>query len=258
MLGEYYRYSKDEQFVNEMYDNFIKPAANFLAHFIDPETGLPHASYDLWEERFMTSTYTTCTVIAGLDAAAKLANAINQSDEAKLWQSVAYSIRSNLDGLMHPDGYFRRGYLFNRDGETVNDDITDISTLYGLFMYSGISLSDQRLAKTAEKVENTIANVVPIGGVVRYEHDNYFLTKGQYLGNPWVVCSLWLAQYLIASNNKDEALRYIDWSLKRRLHSGILSEQFDPDDGAPLGVAPLVWSHAEVLNTLLDYYDIDN
>jgi len=31
-----------------------------------------------------------------------------------------------------------------------------------------------------------------------------------------------------------------------------LSEQFDPETGAPLGVTPLVWSHAELVNTLLD------
>lgn len=125
-------------------------------------------------------------------------------------------------------------------------------------MYSGLALDDKRILKTAEQVKSRIANVDPIGGVIRYEHDNYFLSKNKYLGNPWVVCTLWLAQYLIATNDKESASGLIKWSLDRQLPSGILSEQFDPETGSPLGVAPLVWSHAEVLNTLLDFYDISN
>ncbi len=258
MLNQFYTYSHDQLFIHDIYDKFIAPAAHFIAHYIDPATGLPHASYDLWEERFMTTTYTTTTVIAGLDAAAKLASLTDHIEDAQLWQRVANSIRSNLDKLTHQDGYFRRGFLYSKDSNTVFDDVIDISSLYGPFMYSGLSLDDKRIIKTAEQVKTRITNVVPIGGVVRYEHDNYFLKKSQYLGNPWVVCTLWLAQYLIATNDKEAAAKLIKWSLDRQLPSGILSEQFDPDNGSPLGVAPLVWSHAEVLNTLLDFYEISD
>jgi len=59
MLGEYYETSKDEAFVEGMYKTFVQPAANFMAEFRDEATLLPHASYDLWEEKFTTSTYTT-------------------------------------------------------------------------------------------------------------------------------------------------------------------------------------------------------
>lgn len=257
MLGEYYKYSQDISFINELYEEYIKPAAHFITHFIDPETGLPHASYDLWEERFMTSTYTTCTVIAGLDAAVKLATLTDHPEEAKLWQASASGFRSNLNKLLHPDGYFRRGFIYSKSAPIEYDDTLDISSLYGPFMYSGLVLEDSSIVKTAEQVRNRISDVVPIGGVVRYEHDNYFLKNPKYLGNPWVVCTLWLAQYLIATGQKDQATKYIDWSLARQLKSGITSEQFDPETGTPLGVAPLVWSHAEILNTLLDYYGVN-
>jgi glucoamylase len=52
----------------------------------------------------------------------------------------------------------------------------------------------------------------------------------------------------------EEALELIRWALERRLPSGALSEQFDPETGEQLGVTPLVWSHAELINTVLDYY----
>jgi GH15 family glucan-1,4-alpha-glucosidase len=42
--------------------------------------------------------------------------------------------------------------------------------------------------------------------------------------------------------------------MDRRLDSGVLAEQFDPENGQPLIVVPLVWSHAELINTLLDLY----
>jgi GH15 family glucan-1,4-alpha-glucosidase len=256
MIGEYYRVTQDEDFIKNFYDSFISPCAQFICHYVDKATGLPHSSYDLWEEKFLTTTYTTCTVIAGLDTAVKLAMLTDHPQDADVWRQAANDLRANLKPLLHPDGYFRKGYLLGKDDPTSYDDVVDISSLYGPFMYSGLNLEDERIVKTEEAVRSKLADVVPIGGVIRYEHDNYFLKDSKFSGNPWIVCTLWLAQYLIAKKDKDSAMRYLSWALERQLPSGILSEQFDPETGNPLGVAPLVWSHAELVNTLLDYYEI--
>ncbi len=256
MLGEYYKASKDEALIRDFYDSFIAPCAHFIANYIDPNTELPHASYDLWEEKFMTSTYTASTVIAGLDTAVIFAKLIEHDDDAIIWKKSADNIRSNLYKLFHPDGYLRKGFLYGKDAPLINDDVLDISSLYGPYMYSGLPLDDPMIVKTAEQVKTRLAGVTPIGGVIRYENDNYFLSKNKYAGNPWVVCTLWFAQYLIAVNQKDQAMKYIQWSLDRQLPSGIIAEQFDPETAQPLSVAPLVWSHAELINTLLDYYGI--
>ena len=119
-------------------------------------------------------------------------------------------------------------------------------------MYANLPIDDQRLASTARYVEEKLLNTTPSGGVARYEHDNYFLMKHQYTGNPWIVTTMWLAQYYISAGKSEQAKQLIDWALARELPSGALSEQFDPETGAPLGVTPLVWSHAELVNTLLD------
>ncbi|MDB5176044.1 MAG: glycoside hydrolase 15-like protein [Candidatus Saccharibacteria bacterium] len=252
MMHEYYQSSQDEAFVESFYHGFIAPCADFLANFIDEQTGLPHASYDLWEEKFLTSTYTVCTVIAGLLAAAKLAKAINETDDAIRWKQVAEQIRSNLGKLYHADGYFVKGFLLQEDGELQYDNTLDISSLYGPYMYAGIPLDDERIASTAKHVEERLLNQSPSGGVLRYENDNYFLTKRNFKGNPWIVSTLWLAQYNVSIGNKEKAEELLAWSFERQLPSGVLSEQFDPVTGAPLGVTPLVWSHAEMINTLLD------
>lgn len=251
LIGEYLEATQDKALIENLYHSFVVPTANFMSRYIDKETGLPHASYDLWEEKFLTSTYTVCTVIAGLETASKLATTVGQPDDALRWQKAADGIRNNLDKL-YRNGYFVKGFLLQENGELQYDDTLDISSLYGPFMYASLELNDERIKSTLEQVEKRIVNQTPSGGVLRYENDNYFLTKRQYLGNPWIVCTLWLAQYYTTAGRIDEATKLLDWALSRELSSGALSEQFDPETGSPLGVTPLVWSHAEIVNTLLD------
>lgn len=252
MIGEFYDASQDKTFIENIYHSFIVPCANFMTNFIDEQTGLPHASYDLWEEKFLTSTYTVCTVIAGLETASKLATIVDSTADSIRWKRAAEGIRSNLDKLYHADGYFVKGFLLQDDGQLEYDNTLDISSLYGPYMFAGLPFNDERLLSTAEHVEKRLLNTSPIGGVLRYEGDNYFLSKKQYKGNPWVVCTLWLAQYFVGVGSIDKAQPLLKWALDRELPSGVLSEQFDPETGEPLGVTPLVWSHAELVNTLLD------
>lgn len=253
MIGEYFEHNEaDEHFIQHLFQSFVVPCANWMCDFIDDQTGLPHASYDLWEEKFLTTTYTACSVIAGLLAATKMAERFERPEEAIHWRKTAESIRNNLGKLYHPAGFFRKGFLLNESGELEYDDTLDISSLYGPFMYAGLPMNDERLVSTANQVEKRLLNTSPSGGVLRYENDKYFLSKANYKGNPWIVCTLWLAQYFSTAGANNKAKQLLGWALDHELTSGVLSEQFDPEDGSPLGVTPLVWSHAEMVNTLLD------
>jgi glucoamylase len=252
MLGEYFKHNGDVDFIVSYYDTFISPCAEFMTNFIDSATGLPHASYDLWEQKFSTSTYTVSTVIAGLEAAARLAVAVGHPDDAIRWKEAAVRIRKNLHLLYHPDGYFRKGVLLLENGDLEYDDTIDISSLYGPYMFAGLSPDDPMLASTLRHVEEQLLNTSPIGGVIRFPGDGYFLAKQQYKGNPWIVCSLWLAQIYNSLGRKEDAGKLLQWSADRALESGMLSEQFDPETGFALSVTPLVWSHAEYINTVLD------
>src|SRR5207247_9304180 len=111
---------------------------------------------------------------------------------------------------------------------------------------------DPMLGSTFERVKQDLYNTSPVGGVIRYPGDNYFLAKPQYKGNPWIVCTLWLAQCFNAAGRPEDTKGLLQWTLDRKLPSGILSEQFDPDTGYAISVSPLVWSHAEFINTALD------
>jgi GH15 family glucan-1,4-alpha-glucosidase len=257
MLGEYYRASDDNAYIERFYDSFIEPCATFMANFIDEATGLPHASYDLWEQKFQTSTYTVCTVIAALETAAELAKVAKHPEHADPWLKATQRMRDGLHALYHPDGYFRKGFLLQENGNLEYDNTIDISNLYAPLMFAQLPFDDERLISTFKTVERTLLNTSPIGGVIRYPGDNYFLAKNQYGGNPWIVCTLWLAQYYNATGERPKAVELLKWAHARSLPSGMLSEQFDPEDGSALSVTPLVWSHAEFINTALDIAKVD-
>jgi glucoamylase len=66
---------------------------------------------------------------------------------------------------------------------------------------------------------------------------------------------LWLAQFYIKNHRIDEAKKLIDWVLEQASESGMLPEQVDTNSGEAVGVSPLVWSHASLVETLLLLYN---
>lgn len=253
MLGEYYDYTQDRDFVFDLYTTFIQPAANFMADFIDEQTKLPHASYDLWEQKFLTSTYTTAVVYQALLVAAEFADAFEYPDDGVRWRNVAAEIAASSSVFFdHNRKAFRKGFLLQEDGSLAFDNVLDVSSFYGPMMFALQAMGPEQVKQTMQTVEETLLDTTPAGGAVRYEHDGYFLANHDYLGNPWIVTTLWLSQYYIRTGQLDRARSYVDWSLSHALPSGMLSEQINPDTGFALSVTPLVWSHAELVNTILD------
>lgn len=253
MLSEYWQYSGDVEFVKSMYSTLVQPACDFLTTFMDEDTGLPHASYDLWEEKFLTSTYTTAITYQALLAGADMAELLEAPDDALRWREVAAKILKNSSVFFDNDRKaFRKGFLLQEDKSLKFDNTIDISSLYGVMMY-GLHGSDiDQLKQNIATVENLLLDKSPSGGSPRYEHDHYFASEPPYMGNPWFVTTLWLAQYYIRSGDIAKASHYLDWTMEHAMDSGALSEQVNPSNGMAVGVAPLVWSHAEVVNTILD------
>jgi GH15 family glucan-1,4-alpha-glucosidase len=96
--------------------------------------------------------------------------------------------------------------------------------------------------------------------MARYENDYYYQVThdlNQAQGNPWFICTLWLAQYRIAcAQTLDElrqALPLLDWARSHALASGVMAEQVHPFTNEPLSVSPLTWSHAEFVMTIRWY-----
>ena len=253
MLGEYLDHSGDDDFVSSLYTTLIQPSANFLASFIDEETNLPHASYDLWEEKFLTNTYSVATVIGALNRATKFAILFNYPDDEVRWKNASDRINSGLPLLFDQERQtYRKGLLLKEDGSLQFDNTIDISSLFGMVMYTETKLDSPEVISSLRAIEKYLTNLSHIGGVVRYEDDWYMRYDKAIPPNPWFVCTLWLAQLYTQLGQKDKVKPLLEWSLQYTLAGGIMSEQIHPISGKSVGVAPLVWSHAELINTAID------
>lgn len=253
MLGEFYLHSKDAEFARSLYDTFIQPAANFMARFIDEQTNLPHASYDLWEMKFLTSSYTAAVTYQALLVGADFAEQFEYPDDAVSWRGAAKRILDGSPVFFDPERQaYRKGFLLNPDGSLGFDNTLDVSSLYGAMTFGLHEKDLDPLHSTAKLVEEVLLDHSPSGGAPRFERDGYFLSNPHYLGNPWIVTTLWMAQYYIRYNQSDKARHYVEWAISHSLPSGVMSEQINPDSGFQVSVNPLVWSHAELINTVLD------
>ena len=252
-LGHYLDISEDVDFIDDLYARLIRPAGDFMAGFIDEQTSLPHASYDLWEERFGTHTYTVFLTYAALEQAVKIASRFKHTDDAERWSQASLKIKSGLALLYEPEtGIYRRSLNIKPGGDLEFDNTVDSSTHYALLMFGDGLIDEKQLDANYKHLADRLADTSPSGGVIRYENDSYFLTDQKYLGNPWFICTFWLAEYKMRSGNIESGKKLIDWALERSLPSGIMSEQVAPDNSRQIGVSPLVWSHAELVSSLMN------
>ncbi len=260
-LWQHYDRFQDIEFVAPHFRTFITPAADFLVDYREPYTRLPDASYDLWEERRGILTYTTSAVYAGLDAAAKFSLLFGEEELAAKYQQAAEEIKNAaLEHLWDGErGHFLRMINVDRDGNIQKDATLD-SSVCGLFQFGMFPAHDPHIERTMQQLEQTLWVKAPAGGMARYENDYYYQVThdlSQAQGNPWFICTLWLAQYRIThANTLDElrqALPLLEWVRTRALPSGVMAEQVHPFTNAPLSVSPLTWSHAEYVMTVRWY-----
>ncbi len=101
-----------------------------------------------------------------------------------------------------------------------------------------------------------------VGGVARYTNDYYHRISDDIAnvpGNPWFICTLWLADYFIQrAATKGElklAIPIFEWTANHALVSGVLAEQVNPYTNDPVSVSPLTWSHATVCSTVVKYLE---
>ncbi|HLT58978.1 MAG TPA: glycoside hydrolase family 15 protein [Limnochordales bacterium] len=262
-LGKFFDRERDLEFIESLYDPLIKPAADFLAAYRDGSTGLPLDSYDLWEERRGVFTFTAAAVCAGLLAAARFARLWGETDRVERYRRAAEEVRAAVERHLYSpgEGRFLRGLLVRSDG-TLAPDPTPESSVAGLFLLDAFSPDDPRVVNTMEKVREALWVQTPVGGVARYFRDYYFSRSDDFHripGNPWVICTLWVAQWYIATARGRDDLRraaeLLAWVVARAMPSGVLAEQYHPETGQPLSVAPLTWSHATFVWAVLDYVE---
>ena len=256
-----------EQAGDEELDRALWPAArrgaDFLASFLDPATGLPHASVDLWEQQDGQHAYTAAAVVGGLRAAARAGVRHGEREAAARWRATADGIAGAIDTVLWRPGLGRHaravgvasrgrdaaapGPAFARTlpypnrriaGVEPFDATLDCSLLGLAWPFVALDPGSTRLRQTVEAVARGLA--APAGGLRRQAADTY---AG---GHEWPLATLWLglARRLLgeASALREAAAQ----AASRGTSLDLLPEQAGPD-GRPAWVLPLGWSHAMLL-----------
>ncbi|MFC0330718.1 glycoside hydrolase family 15 protein [Paenibacillus sepulcri] len=243
-----------------LYNNLIRKGAAFLSEYIEPALSLPKPSYDLWEERYGIWTYTVASVYGGLMAGAFFTELFGDYERSDHFRDTARMIKEGM--LKHlwdeETGRFARG-LIQKDNFWVKD-MTLESSLFGIWDFGVLPVDDSRVVSTMNAIREGLSIRNGIGGVARYTNDYYFQQSGDIdnvPGNPWIICTLWIANFDIESAqglaDLEGPRKALEWAIEHALSSGLLPEQVHPGDGTPLSVAPLTWSHATYVQTVSRY-----
>jgi glucoamylase len=224
--------------------------------------GLPQPSWDLWEERRGIHTFTVASTIGALEAASLFARDFGEPDrEARFREAGERMLGALRRHLWHEDlQRFARMAAPLEDG-SYRLDLTADSANYALFAIAGLDPRDSMVMAEMDRLRERLWVQTDIGGFARYEHDYYHQIEDTEIervpGNPWVICTLWQAQYLIARARTlpelKQALPLLDWAVKRANLSGVQAEQYHPYTGAPISVSPLTWSHSTFAIACMEY-----
>jgi glucoamylase len=237
----------------------VRRAAELLVAFVDPSTGLPLASIDLWEQHDGQHAYSAAAVAGGLRCAA-LAAGRHEPELVVRYTAAAAGVASAIDehlwdpalgrhhravnvarrdGRGEPPGaaYERRLPYPNRRVRSVDtvDSRLDVSLLGLVWPFAPFGAASDRVRATVDAVAAGLA--APAGGLRRHEGDTY---AG---GHEWPLATLWLGVARRALGDAQALQRAVAHVCARRTPLDLLPEQVRPD-GTPAWVLPLGWSHA--------------
>ncbi len=217
----YYRY-RDIEFVRPLWVDIVQKAADFMCRYRDANTGLPLPSYDLWEERWGVHAFTVATVYGGLKAARNFAVCFGDREKAEKYNKAAEEIRVGAAKYLWSDKlkrFVRR--LVPKEQPVPPDDANYVeaeqlkteprtedfyevdetidASLYAIYKYHLFEADDERVIATMRAVEDKLWVKTRVGGLARYENDYYHRVSNDIAavpGNPWFICTLWLAGLL--------------------------------------------------------------
>lgn len=257
-LREHFELHPDENLIRGLYEKLIVGCADFIEGFRDPTTKLPKPSWNLWEDHLGIHTFTCATVVAGLRAASKFADEFGDRERTEKYMLAANDVVQAMREHLYSNerGHFIRALSANHDG-TFTPDATLDASIFAIFYLGCFEHDDAIVISTMNAIRDRLLNITDISGIMRFEHDGYMRGENGAPPNSWIITTLWLAEYYIASAKKvedlEKALNILNWTVDRALPSGVLAEQIDPLTGEPRSVSPLTWSHSTFVATVNSY-----
>ena len=249
------------------YAAHIRPAADFvMAHG-------PSFGSERWEEQGGFSPSTMAAEIAGLVAAAHIADLNGDTHSAALWRGVADQWQRSLkkwtlttNGSASPDPYFIRlsktgdpdaaiSYNVGNGGPTLDQRAVIDQGFLEYVRLGVLPISDPDVARSLDVVDATIRHPTASGaGFLRYNGDGYgdgasdghpWAPSDKGTGHVWPVLAGERGQYEVASGAAGQALDRLDAMRSMASGVGLIPEQaWDVPDlaASPFGTDPTVAS----------------
>ena len=261
-VGEYFdRFHQIEEMA-PCYRTLVTRPADFMLGYVDPATGLPLPSHDLWEERWGVHLYTVVSVIAGLRAAARITSAFGEETLAAQYRAGADRMfeammtraveRARSAVRAHGGAGAERLHARHDDGQR---DLRAhrVRRVAGGLAADDLHRESARAALCGCRRTSAAWRGTRTTTTTRWRRRD----TTRVPGNPWFICTLWLARYRILRARTGAELAggrdLIEWAAKRAFPSGVMAEQLHPYSGEPLSVSPLTWSHAAYISVVREY-----
>ena len=232
---------------SDFYKNHIMPAANFVA------SHGPSFGPERWEEQGGYSPSTIAAEIAGLIAAADIANVNHDTQSAAVWHGVAddwqrsvkgWTVTTNGPLASHP--YFIRlsktgdpnaaiSYNLGNGGPTLDQRSVIDQGFLELARLGILSVNDPAIVQSLPVVDSTISTNTPSGlGWHRYNGDGYgdgatdghpWAPSGQGTGHLWPPLTGERAEYDLATGHLFTAVQRLSTMQKFASGVGLIPEQ---------------------------------
>ena len=261
-LWDLYRESKSIEMAQQLFNPMVLKIGRFLMRYVDEKTGLPLESYDPWEEQHGVFTYTCSATYAGLRAAAELSKVTGHYEDQAIFNKAAKALQKAIVKHLYSEADNRFVKRVYDDAGKLTHDATVDASLAFVWEMGVLPHDDPKVVNTMNAIGNHLSVKTDVGGICRYTGDYYHRNWDAHYsedvpGNPWIITTLWLANWEIeqAQNVKDlkSAKDKINWTISKATSAMILPEQLDPFSNEPLSVAPLTWSHATYVDTVMRF-----
>jgi GH15 family glucan-1,4-alpha-glucosidase len=252
-------------------------------------------SSSVWDQRYGAFLYSNVSVVAGLRAAVRLAETVDQTASAASWQALADRIwetgilsesvqgRCDQPGLVDSEtGRFLdarrlstlRGLWTSRPELLIDRSATlDISMLGPSVPFGLLPAADRRLARTAEALlRDSVAGGDP-NALTRFAFDTTKVGRGEVTPTARIrdvssLATLWMARYLIQLGREtgqvrhwNRALGMLDTIIGRLLPLGLGFRPQGRGGDAPRatqgGLSGVLSLHAMLMETMLDFAGLD-
>ena len=251
IVGVYnhYKVIEDKKFLKDNL-KMCEKAINFLKKYVEDifqETNKCGISYDLWEEYEGVNLYAVSSIFASFNAMIKIYEELkeeftknrvkqeNVNKEKETLRNLSVKLREYILKNFYDEN--KKSLVRNLEDKTL-----DISILGTVIPFELFSPKDKKILNTVERINMTLRTYT--GGYKRFETDTY------REGKPWIIATLWIAEYYLEIGEKQKAKECFDFVIKTSTEHGFLAEQVNNSTMQPDWVIGLGWSHAMFIETL--------